>query len=269
MDRYSDNSFLNNTRLVRKVGFFGVIILLIIISLAIYLFIKKDLDSEIKQELAIDSEEVLKTYGYFNVINSIYDCSSDRCFGFFLGKDKLEEKDMPFVYKAYVALNKYYVDNDKSIQQEINSDILDEYLKKVFGRNYTYDDKNKVIINGAIYSYNSRTGNYELQESGAGGLDNKILVRKVTKAYKTKKNIEVYEKIAVVNVTMDDTMKSMNIEVYNNNNNLLEKTNVDLNYDISTINVEKYMDKLDTYKWTFTKKFNGEYIFEKVEKQNN
>ena len=43
---------------------------------------------------------------------------------------------MPFVYKAYVALNKYYVDNGKSIQQEINSDILDEYLKKVFGRNY-------------------------------------------------------------------------------------------------------------------------------------
>ena len=40
--------------------------MLIIISLAIYLFIKKDLDSEIKQELAIDSEEVLKTYGYFS-----------------------------------------------------------------------------------------------------------------------------------------------------------------------------------------------------------
>lgn len=269
MDRYNDNSFFNNTKLVRKIGFLAIIILLILISLGIYLFIKNSFKEEMKVELSNDSEEVLNTYGYFNVINSIYDCSSEKCFGFFLGKEKMKEEDIPFVSKAYIALNKYYKENNiDSIPKEISTDILDKSLKNIFGRGYTYDDKLNVVVNGAVYSYDDRNRSYKLQELGSGGLDNKILVRQFVKAYKTEKRVEVYEKVGLVNFTADNRLENMYVEVYNNDK-LLEKLKVSMDYDLSTFKIDKYIDKLDIYKWTFTKKFNGDYIFESVEKQNN
>lgn len=40
----------------------------------------------------------------------------------------------------------------------------------------------------------------------------------------------------------------------------------DEDIDFDDINIDDYIDKLDSFKWTFTKNSDGEYIFTSVEK---
>ena len=147
-------------------------------------------------------------------------------------------------YKASPKKNSLY--NQKQKNDEENSINVG-----VFGYNFKYNPKTKTIImpdgdgvgDGASIDYYTKI------------IGNKVSGNK----------LEITNKVMFLVCTpVDDFCYiSKTTQDINNIKNTLTTIN---NSDLKNINIDDYLDKLDSYKWTFVKNKAGNYVFESVEK---
>ena len=162
--------------------------------------------------------------------------------------------------KQLLELNEYDLPNLTEIQKqdyakiEIDYDSFISELDRVFGPSVPFVIKTVMPINTnelTKLSYNAKTRKYEAYVSKVQTVNNKTVVKNLYKAIKTNNNeVELYLKVAFNedNKTYSDANYSTKLNKYINEDNILDN-----------------LDKLTTYKITYTLDTDQKYHFNKIE----
>ena len=239
---------------------------------------------EVKEEaLDVNSEQVTTLINKItNVTNNIY--ISGRYLGYYFQKDELKSEDIDDSLILYTALRKFLGDKNISSYEEsvsVSKNDIIPIIKEIFG-NVEYENKTIKITPCELGSfiYDDNTGTYTAGSSGCGGTGTSITNHKIIDAVKKNNTIEIT--LAIVYATCGYEQQSADIpgqdyctfgnsidenQKLRDDDIILKVNAVNSDYD-ELFDFNTYIDKLNKYKFTFTKdnNNNNNYVFTKVEK---
>lgn len=245
-------------------------------------------ESEQKEELNVNSSLVLDLFNNVNRFNDALDVVNDNnyLFNYFYKQDKILNEQVSDEVKFSIIFDKLY--NEKV--QSLATATLEEYenfkfyLKdinnesiKIFGK--TIDVKNildsnnnvNVGVRGNTFKYNEDGQYFNLVSGGIGDCQSLNLKTKILSAVKYEDKIEITNKIMYIYSSSCDVeelkvFKSVGNSPFDLKEQLDDLTNNVNNMLAKDIDINNYIEKLDEFKWIFTKNNDGNYIFESVEK---
>lgn len=209
----------------------------------------------------IDNFNILKShFGIINSFGKIYkngvtlssDIDNDLILN--LGLYKYVRNNDPFENLSYVG-------NDSVV---ISAENINESIISIFGNNIHYENADIVpsCMIQASGKYDSSSDTYIFTKSkGCGGALVPSLQSKIVDVKKYNDYLEITEKIYYIMYDVVDSNRYMLIYDNPTDKNLI----VRLPEQDSSVIFDTYLDKLDSYKYTF-KKENANYYFEKLEK---
>ena len=237
---------------------------------------------EVKEEvLDVNSEQVINLINRItNVTNNIY--ISGRYLGYYFQKDELKSDDIDDSLILYTALRKFLGDKNISALGEsvsVSKNDIIPIIKEIFG-NVEYENKTIKITPCELGSfiYDDNTGIYTVGPSGCGGVGTSLVNYKIIDAVKKNNTIEI--SLAIVYATCGYEQQSADIpgqdyctfgnsidenQKLRDDDTILKVKADNRDYD-ELFDFNTYIDKLNKYKFTFTKDSNDNYIFTKVEK---
>ena len=256
---------------------------------------KKDTatESEKEENLDVNSDLVVNLFNKMNKFTNDLDLldvkAEDNLYSYFYQSDSLKKEQVDdrikFAY-AFISLYKdveeqtgkswYNTENFSKDFVGSVSDVNNESIK-IFGSGF---DINKVIINGmgpdvlgvmTIINEDKIT----IKNGGIGGGLGADILTKITSCKKKYGKIIIENKVMFVfaagNVEQS-IFKTAKKHIDNCEGasclGLVDKVSEISNQDnsLDKIKIEDYLDKLDTYRWTFKDNEDGNYTFESVEK---
>lgn len=172
---------------------------------------------------------------------------------------------------AYGEKYKYKI-FDFEGQKELNFDIINKKSIELFDSkvdiNNIIDKNNNIVVTilGTSFKYNSVSKKIVPNEDG--GLGDSSSIDYYTKIINTKvlgDKLEITNKVMFVicSAPEDYCYISKTNQDINNIKNVLTKIDKS---NLENLSIENYLDKLDSYKWTFTKNDEGNYVFKSIEK---
>ena len=212
-----------------------------------------------KEELNVTDDLVVNL---INNLTNITNYSGNDFFGYLYQKDMYELKDLSNQFKLNVAMAYLIDDNDYDYEDVYNNKTtisisqIEEYAKKIFGENVSlnYED-----IKGSCeawwWTYDKTNQLYKNPSTGCGGAFLPQYYKKTTKAIKYDDKIEIIEKVAYSEYTDTDIPIKTIYTSMNKNQELIKLEN---NEDF---NINNYLDKLDSYKYTFKKEGDNYYFY--------
>lgn len=245
---------------------------------------KKEQNEDTEEILDVNSEQVNSLINQIiESTNSIY-TSGSKYFGYYYQKNELKADNVDNDIILYTALKKFI--NDENITStdynsiNISKDEIAPLIKKIFG-DVKYENKTIKITacDPGTFIYDNNTGLYTVELHGCGGAGTSVINHKITDAVKKNDRIEIT--IAIVYATCGYEQQSADIPgkdyctfgtSVDENKKLVDsavllKTENNGNDINSLFSFDTYIDKLNKYKFTFTKDDNDNYVFTKVEKK--
>lgn len=283
---------------MKKNSFIIVVVILIIVILGLCAFIIYDKDlfnirekniteNNKKQsvEKVEEKEEILDVNSkqVNTLINQIIDntnniyISGSKYFGYYFQKEELDSKNIDNDIILYTGLKKVLNDKniDTSYQENISvsKDELIPVIKSIFG-DVQYENKSISITPCDLgkFVYDNNTGIYTAESQGCGGVSTSVIKHKVIDAIKKDNKIEITLAIVYVDCFSNGTVDYCKFGNGVDENQKVKEDEMimDMNMDGKTLDeifdINAYIDKLNKYKFTFTKDSNDNYVFTKVEK---
>ena len=277
-----------------------LILLLIVITLVAYILnntMKSNTNSSKTSKFeklnASDYEQVEKLFNRMNGFTehlellTIDNDGTSELYDYFYDKESLLNKNVTDNVKFAIAYNELY---RKKVNEEIipsnNDNVfnnfrfyledINEKVNEIFGNSINVNNIiNKenivnVVIDGNGFKYDEKTKSFSLSGSGVGDCSSAEYKTKIIDAKKYSDKIEIINKVMFsFSSGCEDEEKLLILKSpysYNNYKNFIiaDLSNTKKNYN--DINIDDYLDSLDSYKWTFTKNKDGNYIFSSVEK---
>lgn len=202
---------------------------------------KYDANKEKENESKKEADELIST---FNVVSNNFEK-----FGYFYKEDrKVDNLDNDIILIS--AISKL-ITEDKYIftKNEVN-----ESVKKIFG-NIKYNDES---VSSYCYEFNyDASKELYTDNSGCSG-DGPSIYSEIINVETSSNKLTIIDKIAVSDFNYDSGILTLYKDL---NRSIVIKENYDLDEGI-----KEYLDILDSYKWTFVKNSEGNYIFESVDK---
>ncbi len=157
------------------------------------------------------------------------------------GEGDSESFDVGYVYGCY---------NGEKVRQKV---------REIFGKEIEIDDGEGTGGYCGMWKYDVKNDEFFSPNMGCGGSCLYQLTRELNRAEKYKDKIYLYETV------YGGTCQSL----CHVNGELIAENEYDEDGNlIKQYNFDDYKDKLDQFKWTFTKNADGEYVFEGLEKVN-
>ena len=250
---------------------------------------------EIK-ELNVNDEGILYLFNKYNLydFDFLYSSDSDgncdfysndvgcNSFAYFYSKEKITKESLNDKIKlAYsignIYLNYNYEKDEYNIpklkdKEEYDFSKINKKSIELFGSGINFNNIVTTRSNGKKYadaciygnSYLYTNEKLILEKGGLGGTADSYFKTKITNTYEENNKLYIENKIMFI---IEDTQMIRVLRKSNNNKNedILYYYNKNGDSTIN-INIDYYIDKLDTYRWTFTKDNSGNYTFESVEK---
>ena len=250
-------------------------------------------ESEKEEILDVNSDIVVNLFNKMNKFTNDLDLldvkAEDNLYSYFYQSDSLKKEQVDdrikFAY-AFISLYKdveeqtgkswYNTENFSKDFVGSVSDVNNESIK-IFGSGF---DINKVIINGvgpAIFGEKTMINGDKItiEAAGIGGAQGADILTKITSCKKKYGKIIIENKVMFVfaagNVEQS-IFKTAKKHIDNCEGasclGLVDKVSEISNQDnsLDKIKIDDYLDKLDTYRWTFKDNEDGNYTFESVEK---
>lgn len=285
---------------MKKKSFIVIVIILVLVILGLcgYIVYDKDLfnlknsgndDKKIvengKENNKVDSKEEtlnVNSSEVTNLINQILDntnniyTSGSKYFGYYFQKDNIDSENIDDGIVLYTALKKVLKNNNiSSFSSEtvISKDEIVPVIKEIFG-DVKYENRTLRITpcDPGTFIYDSTNGTYTIEPHGCGGVGTSVINHKITNAIKKDNTIQITLAIVYADCYSDgmtDHCKFGN-SVDDNQKVKTDDVLLEINENIKDINnafdFDTYMDKLNKYKFTFTKDSGNNYVFTKVEK---
>ncbi len=234
-----------------------------------------------EEEIDVNSDIALEFINKINIFDSI---KAGSYYGYFYNQDYLDINNISNDAKIMIGIaqNKNFKNDFINATYEAQApdgtslnviilakDEVEEGINSFFGPSTVYQDENLKDANSDYcgfsgFAFDETRNVYMNNPLSCNGFPNPYIDTKVIRVFKTGKNIEIYLKIAYIKYDAnneDDVIKY--VYTNNNANNYLEAHHIltDNSYKIDNI-----LDKLDTFKFTFTLNSNNYYYFNKVEK---
>ena len=257
---------------------------------------------DVKEEKLSD-EEVKKVFDKYNlytnwldifnnvdVSNSFYEENKDMfdgTFSYFYNKD-INNKTISDSMKFAVSIGNLYIKEetlktaygekytykvfDFNGKKELDLDTINKKSVELFGSKINIDNmidnENNVTIAvlATTFKYNPSNNSIVPSVDGIGDGSSIDYYTKIIDSNISGNKLEIINKVMFVVCTAGDEDYCYISKIDQDINDIKKTlTTVDKS-DIQNISIDKYIDKLDSYKWTFTKNNNGNYVFESVEK---
>lgn len=242
-----------------------------------------DSKTDNKEELNIESNEVIDLFNKYNL--KMYWLNSDNSYSgpeeFY--KDDVNKNSVSDSIKFAISLGnlylekesgettfgeqyEYYVLNFDGIKEikldELNKKSEELFDSKINVNNILNKDKNvNIIIEGYQFKYDKDKKNFTYEEFGIGDSVSYEHKTKIIKSNMNNDKIEIINKVMFSACYDEVCYISKTKQDINNIKDIIVK--VDSQEEII---IDDYLDKLDSFKWTFVKNSEGNYIFESVEK---
>lgn len=224
-----------------------------------------NIEKDVLKVVAVDDVKYL--YDTVAIMNE--SCAS--YYNYYYQNDELLINNMNDDFKISLALYHAYV--DKKVKYDgagnrsyITEDTLNEYFYKIFSSDVRYDT-GRINHNGdfkAGYPFNFENNKFYTASIGCT-LPQYTLYKKITMAKKSAEKVEIYEKIAYAKRENNYDPETRDIMVNKDDKSILFTISSSKNLNDETM--QKYLDKLNTYKYTFEYiAKDKDYKFVKVEK---
>ena len=254
---------------------------------------------EVAKEENLSDEEVNKIFNKYNlytnwlnifsnaeISNNYYEKNKDMfdsTFSYFYNKD-ITNNTISDSMKFAVSLGNLYIKEvsettangeiykdknlDFSDKKELDLDTINKKSVELFGSeinvNNIKDDENNVIVGifGYTFKYNPKTKTIIPGGDGIGDGSSIDYYTKIIDNKVSGNKLEITNKVmfVVCHTAEDFCYISKTDQNINDIKGTIGKT-----YE-KKVNINKYLDKLNSYKWTFVKNKDGNYVFESVEK---
>lgn len=257
--------------------------------------VKENKENEVK-ELDVNDEQIVSLFNNFNGFSNyediMFDVYSDgrssyettTLFNYFYLNDSLDNNDISdqvkfgvSFYDLYLKDNQdfnIYENNTKYSLDDINNKSVELFGSEIKVEDILYSNNYvKIGVAGAVFKYDNDSKSFSIVDGGIGGYEASYRT-KIIKAEEINDKIEITSKVIFVYQTVNEngnnTIKLFKNSTANYNNGYLGLSNeID---DLGETNeldeniIDNYIGKADSYKWTFDKNEDGNYVFEKVEK---
>lgn len=243
---------------------------------------KNDVNNDNQKEESYDSLDIDNTVvtELYKKVNHFGDTgpAGYNFTGYFYQKDSIFASEIDNKTKLFLALNNAQTTTDELEQTLFVSDSsLKTAMIDLFG-NVDYQNESLTTTKGCGFSnasYNADNKQYSIAIA-CGGTGYNYYITKLVQARKYSDRIEIYEKHIGIKRTWNE---DKNLEVTSVYKYFKQDKNSCIGYDcmsgveliadglenFDTNNIDEYMQKADTYKYTF-KLENGKYYFSKAEK---
>ena len=203
-------------------------------------------------------------YSYFYDTDSIQNVDDIMKFAISLGNLYLKsEMNSDMLTKTLDFKNK------KSIEFKEINDKSKELFASEININNIVDDKNNVIISimGYNFAYDKSTNLFNIEQQGVGDLASINYYTKIISTKESDGKIEIVNKIMFIacNGSGKCNITKTNQENINNIKDSIATIEKITSTEIDNA-IRKYEDKLNSFKWTFTKDNTGNYTLLNVEK---
>ena len=218
----------------------------------------------------VDFNEV--KYLYDNI--TVYNESCAEYYNYYYQDSELKVEDMSDDFKISLALYRAYVDQKMEIDminpspagdiRYISVENLNDYFNNIFSSNVSYDVE-KIEKDGWFKAgYPFRHVNDRFYLPGMGCQSRIRIYKEVVKTLKNSSKVEIYEKVAYLKKAEDFTIQYGEVKTLSSDVSVASFDDIN---QVTSDFMKPYLDKLDTYKYTFEyiDKDNA-YKFVKVEK---
>lgn len=204
------------------------------------------------------------SYSYFYDTDSIQKVDDIMKFAISLGNLYLKsEMNSDILTKTLDFKNK------KSIEFKEINDKSKELFASEININNIVDDKNNVIVSimGYNFTYDKNTNSFNIEQQGVGDLASINYYTKIISTKESDGKIEIVNKIMFIacNGSGKCNITKTNQENINNIKGSIATIEKITSTEIDNA-IRKYEDKLNSFKWTFTKDNTGNYTLLGVEK---
>jgi hypothetical protein len=250
-----------------------IFLLIIIIALLVGILICNNTKKEVKKEntnknINFNLEGFYQIGEDLRLFDIAFDDSYSDYFGYLYNNQVLEVKD--FDMKAALYLSLYGELNHDGETTIIQSDKVKENFYKIFGNNLEYKPMSFEAGRVFEFNYNEELNIYEINSPGVGGVYFPEIHLRNLSSTVNGNTVEVVRKMFYLEYSSNNSGTDLTkIEIYKNVNKS-EKLGT-MTLPEKGVNEDKifkkYGDKLDNYKFTFTKGDDGNYYFSKVERE--
>ena len=259
--------------------------------------------NEVVKQEKLSDEEVKKIFDKYNlytnwldifnieeVSNSYYEKNKDMfdsTFSYFYNAD-VTNKTISDGMKFAVSMGNLYIKEEvgetaygekytnkvfdfsgnKSLSLEaINQKSIELFGSKINVKNIV-DDENNIIVAllDTTFKYNPNTNSIIPGDYGIGDGSSIDYYTKIVDSSVSGNKLEITNKVMFVVCPADDEDYCYVSKTDQDINNIKKTLTTVNKSDIKNIGIDKYINKLDSYKWTFTKNSEGNYVFTSVEK---
>lgn len=250
-------------------------------------------ESEKEEILDVNSDIVVNLFNKMNNFTNDLDLldvkAEENLYSYFYQSDSLKQEQVDDRIKfAYSFANVYkdikinykseWYDAEKFRKDFVGnvSDVNNESIK-IFGSGF---DINKVMVNGvgpAIFGEQTMINGDKItiEAAGIGGVQGANIFTKIISSKKKDNKVIIENKVMFVFASENveqSIFKTAKKHIDNCEGasclGLVDKVSEISNQDnsLDKIKIDNYLDKLDTYRWTFKENTDGSYTFESVEK---
>ena len=247
-------------------------------------------ESEKEEILDVNSDIVVNLFNKMNNFTNDLDLldvkAEENLYSYFYQSDSLKQEQVDDRIKfAYSFVNVYkdikinckseWYDAEKFRKDFVGnvSDVNNESIK-IFGSGF---DINKVMVNGvgpAIFGEQTMINGDKItiEAAGIGGAQGANFFTKIISSKKKDGEIIIENKVMFEFASASDDFEQGIFKTAKKHiDNCLGASCYGLSDKISDlskgkVNIDDYLDKLDTYRWTFKENKDGNYTFESVEK---
>lgn len=235
-------------------------------------------------EIANDLFSTMNSFdNNLDLLDSVYSGMRYLYSSFYLN-DKTTNSEVNDKVKFGIIFAKYFFEEaKKEISYKFYLSDINKRSKELFGTEInvnnilTEDGKVDIGVYGMAFNYDRSDKSFNVSGGGIGDVSSGDIKTKITNITKNENKIEIVNKVMFIYSSMGED--SIKLEVfktatddYNEKFGLKNKI-TDLSKQANTsnltakdINIDDYLDKLDSYKWTFIKSESGNYIFSSVDK---
>lgn len=294
----------SNETIKKRNIFKGVCFILLLIVIALVAYIVNDIMKSNTNNNKINKTNTVETLDVsnyeqveklFNRMNSFTnhlslltsDNNSSIGYDYFYGSKSISNKDVADDVKFAIAYSELYrkklneeiipSNNDNTFDNfKFYLDDINEKVNEIFGNNIDVNNiinKDKIVnvnIDGTGFKYDEKTKSFSLLGSGVGDCCSIEYKTKIISAKKYSDKIEIINKVMFIFGSGCEDEEELFIlkspYSYENYKNFIVEDLSKTKKDYENINIDDYLDSLDSYKWTFTKDKNNNYIFNNVEK---
>ena len=205
---------------------------------------KYDVNKEKENENSVSKKQAEKLISIVSQVNI-----NSAKFGYFYKQDRnIDNLDNDVILIS--AISKLITDDKRTFtKNEVNKTV-----KKIFG-DIEYKDES---VSSYCYEFNyDASKELYTDNSGCSG-DGPSIYSEIINVETSSDKLTIIDKIAVSDFNYDSGILTLYKDL---NRSIVIKENYNLDEGI-----KEYLDILDSYKWTFIKDSNGDYLFESVEK---